>query len=128
MIAHQVQGKALRVLAVDDEPALCKVVARLLGVEGHTVVVAYSAEDAIASLVQATFDLIIADLGLGPASLNGWDLAEHVKRSYPATRFVLATGWGPQISPAEARARGVEKVISKPYKLSELRDIVLAAQ
>src|SRR5438309_1513088 len=125
MITQQVEQKALRVLAVDDEPALCKVVSRLLAVEGHTVVVAYSAEDAIVSLQEGAFDLIIADLGLGPSSLNGWDLAEHVKRSYPATRFVLATGWGPQISPAQARARGVDKVISKPYKLSELRDIVL---
>jgi len=37
---------------------------------------------------------------------------------------VLATGWGPQIDPADARARGVDAVISKPFKLNELRDVV----
>jgi CheY-like chemotaxis protein len=129
MIARQIEREALRVLAVDDEPALCKVVARLLGVEGHTVIVAYSVEEAIDELERGPFDVVVADLGLGPASeLTGWDLANHVNEHCPGTRFVLATGWGPQITPAEARARGVETIIAKPYKLAELRDVVVGVR
>lgn len=125
MTARQLEREPLRVLAVDDEPALCKVIARLLAVDGHTVVAAYSAEEAIEELDRGSFDVVVADLGLGPASeLTGWDLAEHVNEHCPGTRFVLATGWGPQITPAEARARGVQTIISKPYKLNELREIV----
>jgi len=129
MIARAIARESLRVLAVDDEPALCRVVARLLAVDGHSVTVAYSAEEAIDELDHEPFDVVLADLGLGPASeLSGWDLAEHVNRRFPETRFVLATGWGPNISPSEARARGVERVISKPYKLNELRDVVMGAR
>lgn len=125
MIARQLECEPLRVLAVDDEPALCRVIARLLAVDGHTVVAARSAEEAIEELDREPFDVVVADLGLGPASeMTGWDLADHVNERHPGTRFVLATGWGPQISPADARARGVEAVISKPYKLKELRDVV----
>ena len=35
-------------------------------------------------------------------------------------RFLLATGWGAAIDPAEARARGVEAVLAKPYHPLEL--------
>jgi CheY-like chemotaxis protein len=129
MIARQLEPEPLRVLAVDDEPALCKVIARLLAVDGHTVVAAYSAEEAIDELDREPFDVVVADLGLGPASqLSGWDLADHVNQCHPGTRFVLATGWGPQITPAEARARGVETIISKPYKLNELRNVVAGSR
>jgi len=35
-------------------------------------------------------------------------------------RFLLATGWGAAMDPAEARTRGVEAVLSKPYHPVEL--------
>ena len=35
-------------------------------------------------------------------------------------RFLLATGWGAAIDPAEARARGVEAVLAKPYHPHDL--------
>jgi len=125
MIAPQVEPAGLRVLAVDDEPALGKVMSRLLGADGHTVVVAQTAEEAIDVLERDAFDVVVADLGLGPTStLTGWDLADLVKERCPGTRFVLATGWGPQINAADARARGVHAVISKPFKLNELRGVV----
>ena len=129
MTAPHVERAALHVLAVDDEPALGKVVARLLAVDGHTVVVARSGEEAIEDLDRESFDVVVADLGLGPASaLSGWDIADHVARRCPGTRFVLATGWGPQINLSDARARGVDAVISKPYKLNELRDVVIGVR
>ncbi len=125
MIARQLEPAGLRVLAVDDEPALGKIISRLLRVDGHTVVVAHSAEEAIEELDRERFDVIVADLGLGPTStLTGWDLAALARERCPDTRFVLATGWGPQIDPADARARGVDVIISKPFKLNELRDVV----
>jgi DNA-binding NtrC family response regulator len=86
--------KSLRVLAVDDEPALGKVVSRLLAVDGHTVATARSVEEAIAELANDRFDVVLSDLGLGPgAESGGWDLAAHVAAHYPGTRFLLATGW-----------------------------------
>ena len=35
-------------------------------------------------------------------------------------RFLLATGWGAAIDPGEARTKGVEAVLSKPYQLADL--------
>jgi hypothetical protein len=46
-----------------------------------------------------------------------------VHRTWPACRFVLVTGWGAAINLAEARARGVDRIVAKPYRIAELRQV-----
>jgi diguanylate cyclase (GGDEF)-like protein/PAS domain S-box-containing protein len=111
--------RVLRVLVVDDEPMMTKAVARMLRPAGHLVSLAGSGEEALQKLTEQTFDVVVSDMGMG-AGMNGWDLADAVKRSWPGVRFVLATGWGAAIDPAEARARGVDGVLSKPYHPDDL--------
>ena len=111
--------RPLRVLAVDDEPMMTKAVVRMLKPSGHLVSVAASGEEALEKLAEQTFDVVVSDMGMG-AGMNGWELAEAVKSRWPGVRFLLATGWGAAIDPAEARARGVEAVLSKPYRADDL--------
>jgi CheY-like chemotaxis protein len=108
------RSRPLRVLTVDDEPMMTKAVVRMLRPSGHMVVVAASGEEAIEKLVEQPFDVVVSDMGMG-LGMNGLDLAEAVKHRWPDVRFLLATGWGAAIDPVEARARGVEAVLSKPY-------------
>jgi PAS domain S-box-containing protein len=117
------QTQALRILAVDDEPSLRLLIPRLLGQDGHQVTVAASGEQAISILESQEFDLIISDLGMGPG-MNGWELADQVRLRWPSLRFTLATGWGEQIDPETARARGVRAILSKPYRLRDLKQLV----
>jgi CheY-like chemotaxis protein len=58
-------------------------------------------------------------MGMG-AGMNGWELVEAVRRRWPEVRFLLATGWGAAIDPGEARAKGVESILSKPYHPADL--------
>jgi CheY-like chemotaxis protein len=118
--------RQLRILAVDDEPALTKAVVRLLRPIGHLVTTASSGEEALERLASQQFDLVLSDVGMG-AGMNGWDLAERVRSDWPDVRFVLATGWGAGIDPAEARAKGVAAVLAKPYDFSELEQVLAAA-
>jgi diguanylate cyclase (GGDEF)-like protein len=109
----------LRILAVDDEPLIGKMVVRLLRPEGHSVVTAISGEEAIERLRHESFDLVLSDVGMG-AGMNGWELAEQVRRHWPQLGFVLATGWGAQIDMLEARNKGIDAVLAKPYRPDEL--------
>ena len=109
----------LRVLAVDDEPMITRAVVRMLKPSGHVVSVAASGEEAIERLVEQAFDVVVSDVGMG-TGMNGWELAEEVRGRWPALRFLLATGWGASLDPDEARNRGVEAVLSKPYQLADL--------
>ena len=115
----------LRILAVDDEPALARMVGLMLKKHGHLVEAVTSGEQALERLEQQPFDLVISDLGLG-AGLNGWQVADRVRARWPHVRVILATGWGAGIDPAEARSRGVEAVIAKPYAAERLRQAVAA--
>jgi PAS domain S-box-containing protein len=111
--------RPLRVLAVDDEPAMTRAVVRMLRPGGHTVSVAESAEEALHQLAVKTFDVVVSDMGMG-AGMNGWELAAEVQRRWPEVRFVLATGWGAAIDPGDARSKGVQAVLAKPYLPVEL--------
>jgi two-component system cell cycle sensor histidine kinase/response regulator CckA len=111
--------RPLRVLVVDDEPMMTRAVARMLKPSGHVVSVAASGEEALDQLAEQTFDVVLSDMGMG-AGMNGWELADVVRRRWPGARFLLATGWGAAIDPVEALTRGVERVLSKPYQLTDL--------
>jgi signal transduction histidine kinase/CheY-like chemotaxis protein len=112
-----------RILAVDDEPAITRMIAVMLEPDGHTVVTASSGEEALARLAAEPFDLVLSDIGMG-AGMNGWDLAARVHARHPGLPFALATGWGAQIEPAQAAAAGVGAIIAKPYRLDDLRRLV----
>jgi CheY-like chemotaxis protein len=116
----------LRILAVDDEPAIGSMVARILRPQRHSVRTATSAEEALELLAAEEFDLVVSNLGLGPG-MSGWDLAAHVQATWPRVRFILATGWGAAIDAEEARARGVDEVLAKPYHPEELQRAVAKA-
>ena len=116
-------GAPLRVLAVDDDPAHGRMLAAMLGHDGHQVTVVSSAETALERLTVGEFDVVVSDLGLG-AGPDGWQLAECVRRDRPDVRVCLVTGWGEDIDPAEAAERGVFAVLAKPYALNDLLAVV----
>jgi len=118
--------RRLRILAVDDEPALTKAVMRLLRPIGHLVTMVSSGEEALEKLTAEPFDVVLSDVGMG-AGMNGWELAERVRRGWPQVRFALATGWGAAIDPVEAREKGVIAVLAKPYSADELVEVLAAA-
>jgi CheY-like chemotaxis protein len=115
-------GRSIRVLVVEDERQLARMARLVLTQRGHHVIVASTGEEALAHLAHEAFDLVISDLSLGTGK-NGWDVADEVRTNWPGTRFVLITGWGAGIDPTEARLRGVDEVIAKPYRISDLRQI-----
>ena len=109
-----------RILVVDDEPTITRMVAMMLGPHGHDLTLASSGEEALDRLAEAgSFDLILSDLGLGDG-MNGWDLLDRVRETAPGTRFILSTGWGAQIDPADVVGRGGEGLLAKPYRLTDL--------
>jgi signal transduction histidine kinase/ActR/RegA family two-component response regulator len=115
----------LRVLVVDDEPAMTRAVMRMLRPTGHAVSTAASAEEALERLATEAFDVVVSDMGMGPG-MNGLELAEQVCRHWPGLRFVLATGWGAAMDIADVRAHGVDAVLAKPYRLGDLEPLLHA--
>ncbi len=124
MPVPQVAARPRRVLAVDDEPKLRAMIDAMLRLQGHEVIQAASAEEALKLIEESDpFDLVISDVSMGPG-LSGWDLADRVHERWPALPLALVSGWGAQIDREEAQRRGVAFVLAKPYRMADLRNLV----
>jgi signal transduction histidine kinase len=112
-----------RILVVDDDVRLARMLAALLARDRHDVDTAASGEEALNRLEAGSYDLVVSDLSMG-TGMNGWELAQEVARRWPGTRFVLASGWGASIEEHEARRQAVDAVMAKPYRTDEIRRTV----
>jgi CheY-like chemotaxis protein len=119
-------ARGLRILAVDDEPDIARMLALML--RDHKVVIATSGEDALDVLGASArdhqpFDVLMTDIGLG-AGMTGWELADRARETQPSLPVVLVSGWGASIEEYEAKGRGVHGVIAKPFRNAEIRRVL----
>jgi signal transduction histidine kinase/CheY-like chemotaxis protein len=117
---------ALRVLLIDDDAPLLKVVSELLHALGHKVETAAEGIEALAKFDGGGFEMVITDLGL--PGMSGWDIADAVRLKAPAIPVMLISGWGSQITDADAALHQVDVVLSKPFTLVQLRESIAVAR
>jgi len=118
-------GRSARVLVIDDEPEVRDLLAELLTGQGHVVTACADGHAGLLRLEQEPVDLVITDLGM--PGLSGWEVAEAVRRRRPGTPVALITGWGDRIDPEEARAKGVDFVVGKPFRIEEIVSVIARA-
>ena len=117
------ERRSLRLLLIDDDPAVLKTTTPVLKLRGHMITAVDGGQAAIdllraARVDGAVFDLVITDLGM--PYVNGNQVARAVKELAPDMPVLLLTGWGsPMASGGEAAAH-VDFVLSKPLDLDEL--------
>lgn len=104
---------SLRVLLAEEDEQTREDLALILSRHGHRVSDAATADEAIHSLVEQEFDVVLTDSKLGDHS--GWEVAEACKTVRPNAGVVLITAWDGDGSAEAAVARGVDAVLSKPY-------------
>jgi C4-dicarboxylate-specific signal transduction histidine kinase len=120
-VATRVRGRA-RVLIVDDEPSIRRVLAAV--VERHHDVVTRASGEAALELLQqdANFDIVVCDCsmpGIGGAALHA-QVSSIVPRL--ANRFLFCTGAILPTSTRDALERGGNRILLKPFPPSELVD------
>ena len=116
-----------RVLVVEDEVAIGRMLRRLLGRLGYEAEVFENAPDALASvrLDPSRFDVMITDLTM--PGMTGDELSARVRELRPDLPILLATGYGPSLSPERARQLGIVSVLRKPVTVQELVNALDAA-
>jgi len=81
---------AVRVLVVDDDHAVTRLVVRWLERDGMTCDVAHSSDEAMALAATAEYALVFADIHMPGGS--GLDLAPLLKAAHPGLQVVIMTG------------------------------------
>jgi len=115
----------LRILIVDDDPLLLKSLSDTLEADGHLVSAANGGQAGIDAFHAAlrkpdqAFDAVITDLGM--PYVDGRKVAAAIKESAEATPVILLTGWGQWLVADGEVPTHVDRVLSKPPKLRELR-------
>ena len=114
----------LRILLVDDDPMLIKALRDTLEGDGHVITVADGGQNGIDTFQAAqdrgnSFSLVITDLGM--PHIDGRKVAAAVKAIAPTTPVILLTGWGRRLLADNDVPPYVDRVLSKPPKLADLR-------
>jgi two-component system response regulator GlrR len=107
-----------RILIVDDDPTLLRLLGILLREEGFDVIAADSGEQALAQLDLAPADLVLSDLRMG--GMDGLALFEAVRKRFPALPVIILTAHGTIPDAVDATRRGVFGFIPKPYEQKTL--------
>jgi CheY-like chemotaxis protein len=115
----------LHILLIDDDPILIKSMRDTLETDGHTVVTASGGQEGIhafghAQESGAPFGVVITDLGM--PYVDGRKVASAVKASSPCTPVILLTGWGQRLEAEGDIPPCVDRLLSKPPKLRDLRE------
>lgn len=103
---------AIRVLAVDDERAACKLLALMLHPPAYCCTTAGTGEEALEALQRDRFDAIISDLQM--PGITGLELLTHVRHSYPHVAFLVTTGVDDVDVGVQAMRRGADDYLVKP--------------
>jgi CheY-like chemotaxis protein len=116
---------SLRILLVDDDPVLLESLRDVLEREGHAVVATGGGQagiDAFRSAAQSgqPFSIVITDLGM--PHVDGRQVATEVKKICAQSSVILLTGWGERILAEGKIPPHVDRVLSKPPKLRDLRE------
>jgi two-component system, NtrC family, response regulator HydG len=116
----------MKILVVDDEPAIRFSLGELLEAAGHAVRTAEHAPAALAALDDAPADLVLSDLRM-PA-MDGLALLREVRARHGATVFVLMTAHGDERTAVAALKAGAYDYLPKPFDNEEVRSLVTRVQ
>ncbi|MBU0673938.1 MAG: transporter substrate-binding domain-containing protein [Proteobacteria bacterium] len=113
-----------RILLVDDEPVIVKLLGRGLKSLGYQPSSFTVSSEALAAFEQnpEQFDLVITDMTM--PGMTGEELARRILAIRPEVPVILCTGFNQQMDAAKAEQAGISRFLQKPVNLSELFGVV----
>lgn len=104
----------IRILVVEDEPALRRLFVEVLRREAYLVEQADSGEAALTLLETADFDIVISDMQM--RQLSGLDVLEMATRKDPSTQVIIITGHASIGTAVRAIRQGAYEYLTKPVQ------------
>lgn len=119
------KGRPARILVVDDDPGLLRLLTIRLRSEKYTVEPADSGEAALAAVSLFRPDLVITDLRM--ASMDGIALLKELQRRWPSLNVILLTAHGTIPDAVHATHSGAFAFLTKPIDKEQLLEQVRRA-
>jgi DNA-binding NtrC family response regulator len=107
-----------RILIVDDEEKIIKLLTDAVSREGYDVTSCRSGEEALVLIKKGQTDIVLCDLKLG--GMDGIELLKKTKQVSPTTDFVIMTAYASAATAVEAMRMGAYEYLIKPFQMDEV--------
>jgi len=114
--------RRVRILVIEDEKDIRELIADILTMNKFEVEVAANGREGVRLFKKKEFDLVFTDLGM--SGMSGWQVAKEIKKINDKTPVALITGWQIKSDAAELKAKGVDLMINKPFKVEQVLRLV----
>ena len=111
-----------RILLVDDEPGIRKVLSITLADSGHSVTTAENGEDALHRFREQRPDIVLTDIKM--PDMDGIELLRHIKAEAPDTEVIMFTGHGDMDLAIKSLKHDATDFVTKPVN-DEVLEIAL---
>ena len=112
-----------RVIVLDDEPIVGDRLKPALEKIGFYVETFTESQAAVQRLVEESFDVLVTDLKMQKP--DGMEVTAFVRENSPHTKVVIITGFATVDTAVETMKSGAVDFIAKPFKISQLRDLIV---
>jgi len=113
------------VMILDDEPIVCERLRSTLEKVNLDIETFTNPNEAVKRFGTKKFHVLITDLKM--KELDGIEILKMVQKVSPETKVIIITGFATVEKAREALKIGAYDFIAKPFKLSQLRDLVIKA-
>lgn len=111
-----------KILVVDDEEHVRKLLGDILQAEGCKAVLAERGQKALELLQKEKFNAVFTDVGM--PEMSGWELAEEIRKTDKKIPIALITGWGDVVSSDEQKNAEIDWVVPKPFSIEKIIEIL----
>ncbi len=108
---------ATRILVIDDEPVICRLIEYQLGGAGYEVTAYQRGHDALLALADEVPDLILLDVMM--PGISGWDLCRQIRASSPVPIIMLTAKHGDD-DVITGLMSGADDYVGKPFSADAL--------
>jgi two-component system, cell cycle sensor histidine kinase and response regulator CckA len=117
-----------RILVVDDEQAIAKVLSKALTLDGFAVDTVQNGDEAMQFYEEAlrqgqVYELVMLDLTL-PGGMGGRQIMENLQKLNPDVKAIVISGYSTDLTLANYAEYGFAGALTKPFLLGELRQQV----
>jgi two-component system KDP operon response regulator KdpE len=108
----------VRVLVVDDEPAIRRFLRTSLDSQGFDVIEAPDAQSALKEMARNTIDVLVLDLGL--PDMDGLDVIKTVREQGSSVPIIVLSSRSDEVAKVKALDLGADDYVTKPFGMDEL--------
>ena len=115
----------LRILAVDDEPAIRRFLRTSLSAQGYQVLEAEDGAAALAMLRRNAVDVLVLDLGM--PGMDGFEVIKQLREQGSALPIIVLSSRVDEVGKVRALDMGADDYVTKPFGMEELLARIRAA-